>query len=127
MKNVYLQFANECQNIASPVLATILEPQVLLSKAGSSALFSASGLFAGTIGGGILEGKVMEIAIKAGKTKKSGFYSFLLDNSLATERMLVAGAEPMFWLMQILVIIQLHLNACKILWTMGFQALWLQE
>lgn len=82
MKNVYLQFANECQNIASPVLATILRttgstPQ----KAGSSALFSASGLFAGTIGGGILEGKVMEIAIKAGKTKKSGFYSFLLDNS----------------------------------------------
>ncbi len=82
MKNVYLQYSNEYKNVEAPVLVTVVRttgstPQ----KAGSSALFGASGLIAGTIGGGILEGKVMEIAIMAGKSKKSGLYTFRLDNS----------------------------------------------
>lgn len=63
MKNIYLQIASDLTEISELVLATVTgtrgsTPQ----KQGSSALFSRDGLVAGTIGGGVLEGKVQEMS-----------------------------------------------------------------
>jgi xanthine dehydrogenase accessory factor len=82
MKNIYLQVPLESREISELVIATVTStsgstPQ----KAGSSALFNRSGLICGTIGGGILEGKVQEIARAAALSKKSGNYLFRLDTS----------------------------------------------
>jgi len=82
MKNIYLQIPLESREFSELVIATVTStsgstPQ----KAGSSALFNRAGLICGTIGGGILEGKVQEIARAATTTKKSGNYLFRLDNS----------------------------------------------
>jgi xanthine dehydrogenase accessory factor len=82
MKNFYLQILKNPQNIHDLVLATVIgtkgsTPQI----EGSSALFSTSGLICGTIGGGVVEGKVQEIAKKSAVSKKSGSYFFQLDNS----------------------------------------------
>ena len=84
MKNIYLQLLRNIKEDTGLVLATVTAtsgstPQ----KAGSSALFDKSGLIYGTVGGGILEGKVTEIAIKASISKRSGHYVFRLDRSSA--------------------------------------------
>jgi len=57
MKSIFHKLLTELENNRQPVLATIIStkgstPQV----PGASALFSESGLLAGTLGGGILEG-----------------------------------------------------------------------
>ena len=68
-------------DISRLVLATVTStsgstPQ----KAGSSALFDSSGLLAGTIGGGVLENRVREIALRSIVHKRSGYYIFRLDS-----------------------------------------------
>jgi len=82
MKNIYLQILNDKQGISELVLATVTgtsgsTPQ----KPGSSALFSKSGLEYGTVGGGILEGKVEQFAIEALLSKKPVHKLFSLDKS----------------------------------------------
>ena len=61
MKNIYLQIPDHKNNDSLLVLATVTRtvgstPQ----KPGSSALFGKKGLIAGTVGGGIVEGKVQK-------------------------------------------------------------------
>src|SRR5512139_3792852 len=82
MKNVYLQILQNRKSVSKLVLATVAgtsgsTPQ----KAGSSALFTRSGLIYGTVGGGILEGKVQEIAKKSAVSKISSQFVFRLDRS----------------------------------------------
>ena len=82
MKNIFLHIQDSNYAIEDLVLATVVKtagstPQ----KAGSSALFHGSELLSGTIGGGVLEGKIAGIAGKTAKSKKSGLYRFQLDNS----------------------------------------------
>lgn len=82
MKNIFLHILRSGYRLEDLVLATVVRtsgstPQ----KAGSSALFDRSGLVFGTIGGGILEGKVTEIARKSINSRKSGLYRFSLDNN----------------------------------------------
>ncbi|MGB8490542.1 MAG: XdhC family protein [Bacteroidales bacterium] len=82
MKNIYLQLSEGDPDISGLALATVTTtagstPQ----KAGSSALFGIKGLISGTIGGGIVEGKVQEKARVAVSSGKPGHYTFRLDNS----------------------------------------------
>jgi xanthine dehydrogenase accessory factor len=82
VKNIFLHIPKSGHAIEDLVLAMVVKtagstPQ----KAGTSALFTRSGLESGTIGGGILEGKVAGIAGKAADSRKSGLYRFRLDKS----------------------------------------------
>lgn len=83
MNNIYLQIPLRQPDISELVLATVTgttgsTPQ----KPGSSALFNHLGLVTGTVGGGILEGKVQQIAKKSAVTRESGHYLFKLNSSL---------------------------------------------
>lgn len=82
MKNIYLQIPQNESDADKMVLATIIRtsgsaPQ----KPGSSALFDRAGLVSGTIGGGVLEGRVQELAKRSVLSKKSALYRFSLDNT----------------------------------------------
>jgi xanthine dehydrogenase accessory factor len=84
MKNIYLQIPLNKPDISNLVLATVTRTEGSTpQKPGSSALFSMSGLVAGTIGGGVLEGKVQKIAIESLSTKEPVHQSFRLDTTVS--------------------------------------------
>jgi len=62
-------------------------------KPGSSALFSESGLVAGTIGGGVTELKVEQMACKNLESKTSGFCSFNLGYNISNDTEAICGGE----------------------------------
>jgi len=84
MKNIYLQIPLSVSDASVLALATVTRtdgstPQ----KAGSSALFGKQGLVEGTIGGGVLEGRVQTIAIGSIDTKKPVHKVFRLDTNVS--------------------------------------------
>jgi len=84
MKNIYLKIPLNKPDLSDLVLATVTRTEGSTpQKPGSSALFSRSGLVAGTIGGGVLEGKVQKIAIESLDSKENVHRVFMLDNSAA--------------------------------------------
>jgi xanthine dehydrogenase accessory factor len=94
MKNIYLQILDQ-QSADSPlILATVTRtngstPQ----KPGSSALFCRKGLIYGTVGGGIVEGKVQKIAIDAVLSRKSGHFNFNLANDISNTEEAICGGQ----------------------------------
>lgn len=94
MKNIYLQLLDHQHDSSILVLATVTRthgstPQ----KPGSSALFDANGLVCGTVGGGIVEGRVQKLAREAIMSKKSGHFSFNLDNDISKKEEAICGGE----------------------------------
>lgn len=94
MNNIYLLVPDKVTGSVKLAVATVIEthgstPQ----KHGSSALFSSDGLLAGTVGGGILEGKVQQIAQKTFISNKSGIYHFDLDNDISVKNDAICGGE----------------------------------
>jgi xanthine dehydrogenase accessory factor len=94
MKNIYLEIANLQPSDSRLVLATVVKtvgstPQ----KAGSSALFNERGLVSGTVGGGIVEGKVEKLAIEATRSKRSGLYHFNLANDISNKEEAICGGQ----------------------------------
>jgi xanthine dehydrogenase accessory factor len=92
--NIYLQLSDIQQADSSLVLATVTNavgstPQ----KPGSSALFNQAGLLSGTVGGGVLEGEVQQIAQKAIRSKKSGYYNFKLDREISQGEGAICGGQ----------------------------------
>jgi xanthine dehydrogenase accessory factor len=90
MKNIYIQILD--RKTDPLVLATVTgvdgsTPQ----KPGSSALFGPVGLLTGTVGGGILEGEVQKLALKAIQTKESGHYHFNLDQDISHKEEAICG------------------------------------
>lgn len=80
MKNIYLQIPSGLNDISELVLATVTGTQGSTpQKPGSSALFNRNGLVAGTIGGGVLEGKVQEMAGRLVESRKPVHHFFHLD------------------------------------------------
>jgi xanthine dehydrogenase accessory factor len=79
MRNIFgtLSISNN-HVLATIVMASGSTPQ----KPGSSAVFNQSGLRSGTIGGGILEGKVQQLAADATTSKKSSLCHFNLDHDI---------------------------------------------
>lgn len=84
MKNIYLQIPSGVSDASALALATVIRTEGSTpQKAGSSALFGKKGLFAGTIGGGVLEGRVQTIAIGLIDTRKSIQKVFRLDTNVS--------------------------------------------
>jgi len=82
MRNIYLQIPLDADNVSNLVVATVTRSEGSTpQKPGSSALFNHMGLMTGTVGGGILEGKVQEKAMESLVTRKPHHYVFMLDNS----------------------------------------------
>jgi len=94
MKNIYLQIAEYSERLSPLVIATVIftrgsAPQ----KAGNSALFNKNGLIGGTIGGGVLEGRVEKIAREAAVTGYSGIEHFELDKSIEHKSEAICGGQ----------------------------------
>ena len=107
MKNIYLQLLEHLSDSSFLVLATVTRthgstPQ----KPGSSALFDKSGLIAGTVGGGVVEGRVQKLAFEAISSKKSGHFLFNLANSISKKEEAICGGE-------ISVLIDANLQNCN--------------
>ena len=82
MKNIYLQIPLGISDSPVLALATVTRTEGSTpQKAGSSALLGKQGLVAGTIGGGVLEGRVQSIAIGSIDTRMPVHRVFRLDTS----------------------------------------------
>jgi xanthine dehydrogenase accessory factor len=94
LKNIYLQIPVNGPDATNLVLATVTRTEGSTpQKPGSSALFSKLGLFAGTIGGGVLEGKVQQIAMESVDTKEPVHRVFRLDTSVSDGEDALCGGK----------------------------------
>lgn len=94
MKNIYLQIPVDTSDISGLVLATVIRTEGSTpQKPGSSALFNKSGLVAGTIGGGVLEGRVQEIAIESLENKDPVHKTFRLDTTVSDGEDALCGGQ----------------------------------
>ena len=94
MKNIYLQILDLLSSDSPIALATVTgtrgsTPQ----KPGCSALFGAEGLILGTVGGGIVEGKVQKLAAEAILSKNSGLYHFDLAFDISNSEEAICGGK----------------------------------
>jgi len=94
MHNIYHHLLDIRQKGSLLALATVTRtigstPQ----KPGSSALFDLKGLVAGTVGGGVLEGEVQQIAQRAIRLKESGYYPFKLDGEISHGDGAICGGQ----------------------------------
>ncbi len=94
MKNIYLQILDHQADNSNLVLATVTRthgstPQ----KPGSSALFGKQGLICGTVGGGVVEGRVAKITLEAIESKKSGHFHFNLANDISKKEEAICGGQ----------------------------------
>ena len=104
MKNIYLKILAHQSDNPHLALATVTRsngstPQ----KPGSSALFDKKGLISGTVGGGVVEGRVEKLASEAILSKKSGHFLFTLSNDISKKEEAICGG-------QISVLIDANLN-----------------
>jgi xanthine dehydrogenase accessory factor len=92
MKSIYLQVLDQKSDISNLVLATVISTRGSTpQKPGSSALFSSKGLISGTVGGGVVEGKVQKIAMDSIISKESGYFHFNLTNSVFDKEEAICG------------------------------------
>lgn len=94
MKNIYLQLLDHQLNNPFLILATVTRtsgssPQ----KPGSSAIFDNNGLITGTVGGGVVEGRVTELSKGAVRSKKSGHFLFNLTNDISNKNEAICGGQ----------------------------------
>ena len=91
-KHIYFQLLEIIGKKKSCVLATITGSQGSTpQKPGCSAIFGQKGLIAGTVGGGAVELAIGELAAKAIKSKKTGYYRFDLDNDITDLEAAICG------------------------------------
>lgn len=94
MKNIYLKILELQHAGYQLVLATVAgsigsTPQ----KPGSSALFDGSKLIAGTIGGGLVENRVQNMAQNISQTKESCYLRIELNNDISDKAAAICGGE----------------------------------
>jgi xanthine dehydrogenase accessory factor len=94
MKNIYNQLAKNYSSVKELVLATVTRshgstPQ----KPGCSAIIGINGVLAGTVGGGIVEGKVINLAAAALSSGQSGHYTFDLAHEISDEAEAICGGS----------------------------------
>ena len=92
MNNIYLKVLDHQHDNANLVLATVTStsgstPQ----KPGSSALISKKGIVCGTVGGGIVEGKVQNMSMDLIDSKKSGYFHFNLSHDISKTEEAICG------------------------------------
>ena len=94
MKNIYLKFIEMQQDEHRLVLGTVIRtvgstPQ----KPGSSAIFENGRLLYGTVGGGVVEGKVQEAAKLSGQSGESRYLHLLLKSDISDKEEAICGGE----------------------------------
>jgi len=92
MNNIYIQLAKELGNSNELTLATLImkggsTPQI----PGASALFNKKGLVAGTIGGGLIEAKVQDIAVTSTEVKQNKLLSYSLNTNFDEKEGAICG------------------------------------
>jgi xanthine dehydrogenase accessory factor len=93
MNNIYLMIS-DIVYASRAVIATVTGTQGSTPrKEGSSAVFGEKGLMCGTIGGGVLEGRVQVIAGDLLKSGKSGIYDFFFDNDISKKSEAICGGS----------------------------------
>jgi xanthine dehydrogenase accessory factor len=94
MKNIYLQIPDLLSSDSPLILATVTRTQGSTpQKPGSSALFCEKGLISGTVGGGIVEGKVQVLARESIVTNNSGHFHFNLANDISNTEEAICGGQ----------------------------------
>ena len=105
MKNIYLQILDHQPDKSQLALATVTRTKGSTpQKPGSSALFDKKGLISGTVGGGVVEGRVETLVRNALKSKKSGHFHFNLSNDISDKEEAICGG-------QISVLIDANINS----------------
>ncbi len=94
MKNIYSRLLKELKSEKPLALGTIIEtmgssPQI----PGASAIFSTDGLIDGTLGGGILEARAEEEAVRALQDKESRIMPYSLSGDITSEEEAICGGE----------------------------------
>jgi xanthine dehydrogenase accessory factor len=94
MKNIYLQILDHQSDNSHIVLATVTRTQGSApQKPGSSAFFSNKGLISGTVGGGVVEGRVGKLVREAILSKNSGHFQFDLSNDISEKEEAICGGR----------------------------------
>jgi xanthine dehydrogenase accessory factor len=94
MGNIYLHIPEYDPGSFPLVLATVISTEGSTPrKPGSSALFSRKGLLYGTVGGGVLEGRVQKIAQEAARTSESNIYHFEFNNDISLREEAICGGR----------------------------------
>lgn len=94
MKNIYLQLIDNKTLREKVVIATVVRTQGSTpQKPGSTAIYSSSGLVAGTVGGGVVEGRVGEAAMEALRSGKSSLLTYDLLNDIGQKEEAICGGK----------------------------------
>ena len=94
MKNVYLKLSDNQFNIKNIAVATVIRTQGSTpQKPGSTAIFSSDGLIAGTVGGGVVEGRVQQAALEVIKTGRSLLVTYDLYNDIRQKEEAICGGR----------------------------------
>jgi xanthine dehydrogenase accessory factor len=92
MKNIYFQIKENSKDTASLVLATVVATTGSTPrKPGSSAILLDGRLISGTVGGGIIEGRILEYARKCSGGCESALLHFSLDKETSEPEEAVCG------------------------------------
>lgn len=94
MENIYLYLSSRFKSFDGLAIATVVRtsgstPQ----KPGSSALLNSEGIIYGTIGGGVVEGRIITHAKDAIAKRHSGLFNYNLANSIANKEEAICGGE----------------------------------
>lgn len=91
-KYIYYQLLDLIRENQPCVLATVTNSQGSTpQKPGCSAIFSKKGLLFGTVGGGAVELAIGELAAKAIRSTKTGYFKFDLDNDITDLEAAICG------------------------------------
>jgi xanthine dehydrogenase accessory factor len=93
MKSIYSVIPEIAEGTRFAVSTLIETEGSTPQKAGSVAVFTRSGLLAGTIGGGVLEGRVNKLSIESIESGKSGIYHFDLDFDISHTQDAICGGK----------------------------------
>jgi len=92
MNNIYLKLLNMAPAIKNPVLATVSGTEGSTpQKPGSSAIFGNGVLITGTVGGGVTEGRTLELALEYARTKESHYFHYQLDKNVTDPEEAICG------------------------------------
>jgi xanthine dehydrogenase accessory factor len=94
MRNIYLKLAEIEGDLSGIVIATVITTSGSTpAKAGSSALFDKNGLIYGTVGGGVLEGRVTLLAQEYSGKGITRIHNFEFDNDITKKGEAICGGR----------------------------------
>lgn len=94
MRNIYLELL-EMQDADNSIVLTTVTGTIgsTPQKPGSSAIFNKGRLISGTVGGGVVEGKVQEAAKKCSVSPKSELLHLMLNSDISEKNEAICGGE----------------------------------